>query len=250
MHIEWSFSDKDTQAVRATIEENADSPLLQDRRARNLAETREPITSERFWRALCMGLLTTQQPSGPTSAVSRLLCAKPFPLAHVPLANSPDPATSATAALVAYGGIRRHGSIGREIGENLRVLEGDEWSRLLEALSLLSSPADAKIERRVADYLNKTFLGLGPKQARNVLQALGLTRHEIPLDSRVAKWLRKQAFPVPVSAAALSDREYYCFVLDGVQRLCSAAGVFPCELDGAIFASYDKESWNPDLVRF
>jgi hypothetical protein len=32
--------------------------------------------------------------------------------------------------------------------------------------------------------------GVGPTQARNLLQSLGLTWYEIPLDSRVVRWLR------------------------------------------------------------
>jgi hypothetical protein len=34
-------------------------------------------------------------------------------------------------------------------------------------------------EEEVADYIDNHFVGFGPKQARNVLQALRLTRYEI-----------------------------------------------------------------------
>jgi hypothetical protein len=36
----------------------------------------------------------------------------------------------------------------------------------------------------VAGYIQETFEGFGPKQSRNLLQALGLTRYEIPIDIR------------------------------------------------------------------
>jgi hypothetical protein len=38
----------------------------------------------------------------------------------------------------------------------------------------------------------------------------------------------------------LSDQAYYRFVLDGFQRLCATSRVYPCVLDAAIFASFDR----------
>lgn len=58
------------------------------------------------------------------------------------------------------------------------------------------------------------------------------------------------SFPAPVGAAALSDPAVYRFVLDGYQRLGEVANVYPCILDGAVFASFDAEGWNNDLIRF
>ena len=33
--------------------------------------------------------------------------------------------------------------------------------------------------------MSERLAGFGPKQARNLLQGLGLTRYEIPIDSRI-----------------------------------------------------------------
>ena len=83
--------------------------------------------------------------------------------------------------------------------------------------------------------------GFGPKQSRNLLQALGLTRYEIPIDSRIIKWLNGSiSFPVKLTATALSDRNYYQFVCEGFQQLSAACGIYPCILDAAVFASYDR----------
>ena len=98
------------------------------------------------------------------------------------------------------------------------------------------------IEKNVADYID-TYQGFGPKQSRNFLQALGLTRFEIPIDSRVTEWLNRFGFPVRLSAAALADPHYYEFVSDGIQALCAKCGVFPCILDAAIFALKDGDAW-------
>jgi hypothetical protein len=250
MHIAWEFTQRDIAAVRGAVEAYRDHPIVRDRYARNLAATKPAVGVDRFWKALMMSLLTTQQPSGPESAVTRLLASEPFPLSYQECSNSNDASTFATKALVLFGGIRRHGVIGKELAKNLNALESGLWSDVLNHIEQLRAPTTKDIERSVADFLQEKIVGLGPKQARNLLQALGLTRYEVPLDSRVAKWLRAIDFPVPVTAAALADRDYYCFVLDGFQRLCSEAEEFPCVVDGAVFASFDSGGWRNDLVQF
>ena len=49
---------------------------------------------------------------------------------------------------------------------------------------------------------------------------LGLTRYEIPLDSRLAKWFNNFSLPIRLSAGAL----------------------YPCVLDGAVFVSFDGKA--------
>ena len=98
----------------------------------------------------------------------------------------------------------------------------------------------------MAEYVRETFAGFGPKQSRNLLQALNLTRHEIPIDSRIIGWLNKFGFPVRLHAAALSDINYYNFVSDGVQQLCAKSGVLPCVLDAAIFSLKEGDAWTAE----
>ena len=50
--------------------------------------------------------------------------------------------------------------------------------------------------------------GIGPTRARNLLQSLGLTRYEIPLDSRVVRWLRDR-LGWNIGMESLSRPEYY-----------------------------------------
>lgn len=82
-------------------------------------------------------------------------------------------------------------------------------------------------------------MGFGPKQSRNLLQGLGLTKYEIPIDSRITKWFNEFGFPVKLSASALSDLNYYKFVSKGLRELCDACNIYPCLLDAAIFSSFD-----------
>ena len=89
----------------------------------------------------------------------------------------------------------------------------------------------------MADYMAR-FKGFGPKQSRNLLQELGLTRFEIPIDSRVTGWLNKALkFPFEVTSQALSDKHVYNLILDAVNKLCKECGTFPCVLDAAIFSA-------------
>src|SRR5262249_34104697 len=99
------------------------------------------------------------------------------------------------------------------------------------------------------DFVDDGFAGFGPKQSRNLLQCLGLTRYEIPIDSRITEWLNEFGFPVHLSAPVLGDRAYYCFVMDGVRELCKVSDVLPCILDAAIFASSDGQGWTEENVK-
>lgn len=86
--------------------------------------------------------------------------------------------------------------------------------------------------------------GFGPKQSRNLLQILGLTIYEIPIDSRIAKWLNtKLEFPLTVSAITLQDLNFYNFVSDAIQNLCEKSNVKPCLFDASVFIEGDKGEW-------
>ena len=97
-----------------------------------------------------------------------------------------------------------------------------------------------ELESEVADHVQKHFLGFAPKQSRNLLQSLGLTRYEIPIDSRLTDWLNDVGFPVRLTATALVDDNYYRFISNGIQTLCERSGVLPCIFDAAVFALRDS----------
>lgn len=42
------------------------------------------------------------------------------------------------------------------------------------------------------------------------------------------------------------DEQYDLPRSTGIQQLCTAAGAFPCILDAAIFASFDRGQWNKE----
>ena len=101
MRVTWHFAQADVEAVRGEVEKFRKHPIVRDRYARNLKTPKPEVTRERFWRALAMALLTTQQPSGPKSAVSRLLATRPFQLAYSRLMAAADARTLSSTTLIA-----------------------------------------------------------------------------------------------------------------------------------------------------
>lgn len=247
MQLTYSIASAEVARVQGFFATWKDTPMVAARARRNVQGDRPPLSEERVWYALVTCQLTTQQRSGPDAPISKLMRLRPFPLALSEARSQPDIVKWAVAVLQGHGGIRRYNQIAEEMGKNLALLESGGWRPLLDQLAGISEPHSPERERTVARELDRMLSGVGPKQARNVLQSLGLTQYETPLDSRVTKWLQQFEFPVPLSAAALADAGYYEFVMDGFQELAKAAGILPCLLDAAIFASYDP-AWTEESL--
>lgn len=242
MEIEWHISADDVARVRTLIHKQSSNALVRARMAKNLAKTKPPVGRQQFWFHMAGMRLTSVQRSGPNSYVARFIRTVPFPLAYDATCGARDVESFLANALRKAGGIRFVDSIARQLAANFRRLEEGEWDEALRQCNQLASPMSRVIEKEVANYID-TYDGFGPKQSRNFLQALGLTRFEIPIDSRVTDWLNEFGFPVRLNAAALADRNYYEFVSEGIQALCAKCDVFPCILDAAIFALKDGDAW-------
>jgi hypothetical protein len=243
MKLIWQIDPQDVEKVQTFLDLHWNDPFVQGRIGRNLAEMKPKVSKAEFWKHMMSCLLTTQQRSGPSSAVSRFLNTKPFPLDYELCLPQDNLRSFAQEVLSSFGGLRRSNRIADEIATNLHLLEQGLWSKTFEVLDEVRSTQTVQIERKAADFVDDHFKGFGPKQSRNLLQDLGLTKYEIPLDSRITKWLNNFGFPVKLSAQALSDRNYYNFVSEGLQQLCTRSEIYPCVLDAAIFASFDKGGW-------
>jgi hypothetical protein len=192
-------------------------------------------------------LITTQQRSGPNSAVTKFICAKPFPLNYFRCKKADNLSNVVEEIITGFGGLRRGKTIGEEVNHNLKWLEDGGWRVVNGIVEDLKDNQDPGTERKAAETVRDNLMGFGPKQSRNLLQALGLTKYEIPVDSRIAKWLGEFGFPIKLSAIALSDRNYYNFILDGFIKICEACDIYPCVMDAAIFSSFDPE-WSRDRL--
>jgi len=248
MKIVWDVESRDIEKVRTFLDLHRSDAFVQRRIRKNLSDTKPEVSKDDFWYAMMSCLLTTQQRSGPDSAVTRFINTQPFPLNYRLCVSSDDVHTLAQQTMGSFGGIRFSNRLSGHIAENLHLLEQGLWEEAFAILDTLRLDQTLQREREAADFIDNRFEGFGPKQSRNLLQSLGLTKYEVPIDSRITKWLNRFGFPVRLSAQALSDRHYYRFVSEGFQQLCAQSGVYPCVLDAAIFSSFDEGGWSEENV--
>lgn len=245
MKVVWQIEDSDIEKVRRFFDRQKDSAFVLNRIDRNVNKHLPPFSNDVFWQAMVSCLITTQQRSGPDSSVSKFIRTKPFPLNYQKCKTSNDLENTARAVITEFGGLRRGNTIGEEVASNFAWLEDGGWKIIFAMVEDVSGNQTGQKERESAEIINDHLKGFGPKQSRNLLQSLGLTKYETPIDSRITKWLSSFGFPVKLSATALADRNYYCFVLDGFQAICEACDIYPCVLDAAIFSSFDGD-WPED----
>jgi hypothetical protein len=260
MRLTYSFDDHEVAAVRSVVAEKLTGGrrFVQNRLRRNVEGVGPQIDDEEMWMTHMMCLLTTQQRSGPDSAINVFLERRPFPLSLEACRNLSSLQDNAFSLLTEATGIRRTMKIARAITKNLAMLEQGEWDHLREWRDTLSDqradrpdPAQRVMEEAAADYMNR-FLEFGPKQSRNFWQSLGLTRYTFVLDSRILRWLRKhlEIDAGLLTTQGLGDNDYYRFVSDILFALCTQADVLPCMMDAAIFDSFDEEAeWKVDVIR-
>lgn len=252
MHLELSFEESEIEAVKAVVEEyyRRGQNALDDRRRKNVESLPLDISREDMWEAHMMGLLTSVQRSGTGSAVDRFLSAKQFPVPLEDCQKNQSVETLTNERLKRFPGIRFTTKIPEQVAKNFAWLEkNDGWKELevwrdrLHALHIQKpDPSHYRVETQAAEFVDEHFVGFGPKQSRNFWQTLGLTRYSFVLDSRVIGWVRKNLTLDPglLTAAGLSDIDYYLFVSSILMDLCARAGVFPCVFDAAAFDSYEK----------
>jgi thermostable 8-oxoguanine DNA glycosylase len=137
-------------------------------------------------------------------------------------------------------GLRRAPTIASNLAAIWTLLEEGEWNALLAHLETLRTYPTILKERAVIKYLlADKYPGLGQKQSRNFIQWIGVSRYEVPLDSRVLKKMREFGASFVPSGTALTDEVVYLFVQDCLQHVSRALDIYPCMLDACIFASFD-----------
>ena len=196
-----------------------------------------------------MCLLTSQQRSGPNSVVGQFLINEPFLITTENLEQIDNIENFVKQNLRENGLTRYINRISQFFARNMEKIQNENWI-IIQDLNDLKDNNSKQKERNLADKLSEKFDGFGPKQSRNFLQALGLTKYEIPIDSRITNWLNDFGFPVTLTSSPLGEKGYYHFVSDGIQELCEKAKIYPCLLDAAIFSSYDNGEWTEENTRF
>lgn len=189
MEIIWSISENDIRKVKEVINSNQNA-FLQARKERNVNRQNLQISKDAIIRALLMCLLTSQQRSGPDSLVGKFLGQSPFPVTYKKIQQTDNIESFVKDTLTDYDLTRFVNRISEFFASNIKKFQENNWAIISELKKL--TEIDSKTEeRRIADKLDDELKGLGPKQARNFLQALGLTKYEIPIDSRITNWLNE-----------------------------------------------------------
>jgi hypothetical protein len=254
LKIIWDTEKSDIETINHLIKSQSDKKFVLNRLKKNVDINYLPkFNKELFWEAMILCLLSSQQRSGPASPISRFYSKKPFPLSLNNCSLSKNLESFVKKCITDFGGIRFVNKISERTEENLSWLNSGGWDQinvfannLLESRKRPPKNQDIKLEINAANFLNENLKGFGPKQSRNLWQTLGLFRYEIPIDSRITKWLNKNIYPFKLSADALSDPNFYQFVMKGIQKISEDSGILPCVFDAAIFSTYDKE-WDVDI---
>jgi hypothetical protein len=250
MEIAWEISEEDVKIIKNFCKKHMNKTFVKHRIEKNIKGPCQEFSKDIFWEVMVACLLTTQQRSGPNSHVTKFLCIEPFPLTYGICSKKLDLEKHVEKSMTNFGGLRRGKTISQEISINYKWFINNGWIKIENLFNKLINNSTVKNERIFAKFIMDNLKGFGPKQSRNLLQGLGITKYEIPIDSRIVRWLNNFGFPIKLSATALSDENYYNFIMDGLQQLCRESGIYPCVLDAVIFSSYDDEDWSEDqLIR-
>lgn len=247
MNIIWEISESDIKKVVDFVNENR-NPFVDDRINRNVNRNDIQISRDTIIKNMLMCLLTSQQDSSPESNFDVFFRKKPFLLTYEFLSKATIIEVVLGSVLKINGLTKYSNKIPKYFSSNFSYLEETNWALQTKLENSLKNELTKQSERDLADSVDKIFKGFGSKQARNFLQSLGLTRYEIPIDSRIMNWLKDFGFPILFSPTALQDKAFYHFVSDGIQLLCEKANIYPCVLDAAIFSSNDNVIWPKDKL--
>ena len=251
----WEIEAATIQRWREFVNAHIDNQPVKDRRRRNVDRVGIKLSKANLWVAFVSCQVTTQQRSGPESSVSRFMQSN-SPALKYQVCRQTKSIQTLLEREFAAAGLRRGPTMASNLGRILELLESGEWKVLLQHLRTLKKNTTKGKEVKVAKYMqsrkhpglepkgskkSRKFPGLGPKQSRNFIQRIGLSRFEIPLDSRIFKKLKELGCAFVPRAIALSDETVYLFMESGLQQIAQALDIYPCELDACIFSSFDEK---------
>lgn len=237
----WSIDKYSLSKWKRLVDEQWEKKLPQHRYQVNVKRIGIDLSKGSVWRALVGCQVTTQQRSGPKSGVSRFLKSS-SPALSIAACRSAANLSDMLERELNQAGLRRAPTIATNLVTIYNHLEAGEWKELAGQLATLETRPTLLKERSVVNYLlGGKYPGLGQKQSRNFIQWVGVSRYEVPLDSRVLKRMQTFGASFVPSGSALTDEAVYLFVQDCLQQVASALNIYPCMLDACIFSSFDVD---------
>lgn len=258
MPLVWEISDNDVVITQNFIKRYIKCDNAQKRFVDNVALPAPIVKKEIMWEVMFDCLLSSMQQSGPISPISKFLNTKPFPLPLSTCQSVQHLDSFVENTLLEHNCKRFRKQIGISSEKNFEFFFGNKWNEfkniltpLCQARNRIPQMSDKINERIVSHWLNESFRGFGPKQSRNYIQLLGISRYEIPIDSRFVNWLIDCNFPIFINGNNLQEIErkrlntllsvpyWYDLILDKIQELSMRSNTLPCLLDGCVFGSFD-----------
>jgi hypothetical protein len=238
MQIQWNFANDSIDKWQSFIDKNIDSEFVQDRYRRNIDRIITIPSTNEIWFAFVGCQVTTQQRSGPNTPVSKFLESSSPVLDYEKIRNNHSNINSTMIELSKFR-LRRINIIAENLNSAILHLENDGWENLLSMLKLAIPDTNQEVERKIAEYISDKFKGIGLKQSRNWIQWLGISRYEIPIDSRTLRLLKQMNCDFVPDGGSLCDKNVYYLVQDGLQAVAKRLNISPCILDACIFSSFD-----------
>jgi thermostable 8-oxoguanine DNA glycosylase len=241
----WTFEPSSLEKWSLFIQVMKRQEFVKDRIQKNVRREGIDLSRAEVWKALVGCQVTSIQKSGPGSLVKKFMGSSSTVLKYSRCRDS-DGRLKLIESEIRNAGLRFANKIASNLEYILTELESGGWKVLLEKLESLRARPSIVKERTVVEFLMfSSFPGLGPKQARNLVQRLGLSRYEIPLDSRILRKLKEFGANFVPGPSGLSDYSVYLFVQEGLQALAKELSIYPCVLDACIFASTDTQNEEP-----
>ena len=250
MKFKITVGEKDVQILKKIKHQYIKSKLVLRRKKRNIDIPYRQPTRQKLWHGFVIAILTTQQRLTPDNPVGRACRRLPvfLRLSRMKKMTLEDLRQQMSRHDLTHMLL----TVSERLMGIYKYLESGGWDVLekdiLKPLFYFRSKkarwsSKAIIaEKLAADRLagNEHLKGVGPKQARNFLQHLGLIRFETPLDSRVLNFLKITSPEAPLSQSLFQDKDYYNFVMIAFQETCRRANLFPCIADRIIFDYMDS----------
>jgi thermostable 8-oxoguanine DNA glycosylase len=239
MHANWTITKKSLDRWNDFVKSLQTHPLVVERRNKNVDRVGIELSKNAIWKIVVGCQVTTQQQSGVNTNVGQFFASNSRLLNYTEFSNQDSISALATQELNFYR-LRRFNIIAENLESIFVYLKNGGWTVLKAQLASIKEVTSIEKERKVIEYLQGgSFPGLGPKQARNFIQWLGLSKYEIPIDSRVLKRLKEFGSDFVPAGSSLSDPVVYLFVQHLLQVIASSQKIFPCELDACIFSSFE-----------
>ncbi len=196
----------------------------------NINNENREVTKEKFWRTLLLGVITSGRRE---SAVNKLKNSPIFDFNAVSQQKNKKVFFSENLSSLGC-----QDKFADYLDQNYKKMM-TEWEIICKGLETLKEDTSLEKERQIT--LNfQEFLGIGPKQARNMLQMLGFSRYVIPIDSRIKKALGKLGgIDLPEDKNSFSKEKQYREVEDQIIDLCKQLDIVPCILEACLYRVFE-----------